>query len=167
MNRRRLLALAGATAIILGLAYIARPAGHVPPYDANLVRLAESALQGYCAGETLWKTGGAGDARLTGACRARLAKKKSDDPYMPAVIPNFCQAIIDAGWKEGTRAVCADIMVSNQYWPTYDGGLTNAWNRVRPYPRAAIVPTGPKRNGSRTGEHENQDRPTDTPRGLR
>lgn len=163
--RRHLLATVAVATVVLGLVYIARPAGHTPPYDANLVRLAESELQGYCAGDTLYKTAGEGNAGMARECRARLAAKHSDEPYMPAVIGAFCQAIVDAGW-EGTKADCTNIMVENQYWPTYAGGLSNQWNRARPYPRAAIVPADTKKDGSRTGEHENQERPTDYPRGI-
>ena len=166
VRKRQLLMAVGAVAVVLGLVYVARPAGHVPPYDANLVRLAESDLQGYCTGEAFWKSGGMGDARLASECRSRLGGKRPDEPNLTAVIPSFCSAIVDQGW-EGTRADCVEIMVANQYWPTYGGSITNQWNRARPYPRAAIVPSGPKSDGSRTGDRDAPTRPLEDPRGVR
>ena len=165
ITRRSLLTVTAIAVIVLGLMYVARPAGHIPPYDANLVRLAENDIQGYCTGEAFWKSGGTGDARLAAECRSRLKGKRPDDPKLTAVIPAFCAAIVEQGW-EGNRADCAEIMVANQYWPTYAGSITDQWNRARPYPRAAIVPSGPKQDGSRTGDRDTPMRPTEDPRGY-
>ena len=60
---RSLLGLVGVATVVLTLLYVTKQPGHVPLYDSNLVRLAESDLQGYCAGKVLWQTGGYGDAR--------------------------------------------------------------------------------------------------------
>mgnify|MGYP001587881744 FL=1 len=162
---RKLLALAGVATIALGLAYVSWPVGHIPPYDANLVRLAESNLQGYCSGEAFWRSGGAGSARLAGDCRTRLAGKRSNKPDLMAVPAAFCAAIVKEGW-EGTQPDCLSIMFDNQYWPTYDGAITAEWNRARPYPRPLISTTpGSQGNGSRTGDRNGGGRPTNPSRG--
>lgn len=149
--RRKLFVVGGVAAMILGLIYIAWPVGHIPPYDANLVRLAESELQGYCAGKTLIQTGGYGDKNMTAQCRAEKAKKYSDKPNLAVVQSAFCQAIVDGGW-DGTKKECLSIVADNEYWPTYDGSVTNAWNRARPYPATfATIGGGASSAGSRTG----------------
>jgi hypothetical protein len=148
----------GIVTIIGSLIYISWPVGHIPPYDANLTRLAESALQGYCSGKTLIDTGGGPDANMTAQCRATLAGRYSDAPNLSVVIGSFCQAILDGGWQ-GAKSDCTAIMAQNQYWPTYDGTITNAWNRARPYP-VTFLGTGKSSNGpgSRTGSHTGNSR---------
>jgi len=160
---RKLLTFAGVVTVALGLAYVAWPVGHIPPYDANLVRLAESELQGYCSGEAFWKSAGEGSASLAGQCRKRLAGRRSNAPSLMAVPGAFCAAIVKGGWT-GTRADCLGIMSDNQYWPTYDGSISNQWNRARPYPQPLIsTGAGPQSNGARTGNrngNERQNNPT-------
>lgn len=151
--KRRLLTVASVLLIVGGLAYVARPAGHVPLYDANLVRLAESKLEGYCAGQTFWNSGGnpEGDAAMAGRCRAERAGTMSAKSNPVAVPRAFCRAIVDAGW-ESTVAECLQIMAGSQYWPTYDGGISNAWNRARPYPISALPASeAEQQDDSRTG----------------
>lgn len=163
-GRRRKAGFLAAVLLIVGaVAYVARPAGHIPPYDANLVRLAETDLQGYCAGRTFWNTQGLGNAGVARACRSELREQHPDVPDLPAAERGFCQAISDQGWA-GTVGECLDILVANQYWPTYDGSLSNQWNRARPYPHvAATLGSGPRSDDSRTGsEHGGGDRPTGT-----
>ena len=162
---RKLLTFAGVVTVALGLAYVAWPVGHIPPYDANLVRLAESSLQGYCAGEAFWRSGGAGSASLAGQCRGRLAGKRSNVPNLNAVPGAFCAAIIAEGW-EGDQPSCLSIMSDNQYWPTYDGAITDQWNRARGYPLKAISVGGKPESESRTGDRPGQQR-KDDPRGER
>ncbi|MDR7492159.1 MAG: hypothetical protein QN122_12005, partial [Armatimonadota bacterium] len=158
--RLRLLAAAILAAGAAGLAvgYVARPAGHIPPYDANLVRLAETPLQAYCAGRTLWRTGGNpdGDGGMAADCRQELAEQYSDEPDLGAVPEAFCQAIVDEGWPNTVEA-CQEILATQQLWPTYNGGLSWHWNRARPYPGRAIA-GGPKaeEDGSRTGGRPDQ-----------
>ena len=142
----------GILAIVLAIAYIVRPVPHIPPYDANLVRLAESQRQGYCSGETFWKTQGTGNAAIAASCR-RQKTGMSDQPNMGDVPLAFCTAIVDAGW-DGDVPTCLDIMVGNQLWPTYDGSITDQWNRARPYPLSALPVVGPPPDSSRTGGHE-------------
>ncbi len=149
--QRKILAVAGVLAVVGGLMYLSWPVGHIPLYDANLTRLAESDLQGYCAGDTFWKSGGNGNGAMAAQCRSRLAKKHSNKPDLRVVQKEFCQAIVDNGWQ-GTVGDCLQIMVDNQYWPTYNGAITNAWNRARPYPQVfGSSSAGSSGSGSRTG----------------
>src|SRR3990167_10201178 len=163
---RRLLTLGGGLLVAGALVYVAQPAAHVPIYDANLVRLAESNLQGYCAGETLGNTGGEGDAATAAACRETRKGDRPDTPDVAAVPRAFCQAIVDAGWRDGSQAVCIEILTANKLWPTYDGGLTDQWNRARGYPLKAISVGGKPESESRTGDRPGQQR-QDDPRGRR
>ena len=160
MNKPRLLfSFIGISTIVLSLVYISLPVGHIPPYDANLIRLAESELQGYCAGETFWKTGGAGNGSEAASCRATRGKTMSDASNLQVVPEAFCRAIVDAGWQEGTNADCRGILSSSQLWPTYDGALSDQWNRARPYPGSIIILTpGSSGDSSRTGGHQGNDR---------
>lgn len=160
---RRLFTVAGVALVLLGLVYVAWPAGHIPPYDANLVRLAESDLQGYCSGESFWKSEGAGSADIAAQCRTRLAHQRPNTPNLMVVQGAFCTALVDSGWQ-GKQPDCLAIMGDNEYWPTYDGGITNQWNRARPYPRPLISTSiGSRSSGSRTGDRtggERQNNPT-------
>ncbi len=156
--KRRALAAGGIFVIAVSLFYISQPVGHIPPYDANLTRLAESQLQGYCAGKTFWISGGVGDAGQASLCRQQLKGKYSDKPNLRQVQPAFCQAIVDEGWA-GTVSDCLAIMSQNEYWPTYDGGITNSWNRARPYPvTIGGSSVGSQNGGSRTGGHQGNTR---------
>ena len=164
--KRYLLALAGLAVLAGAPLYVARSAPHIPPYDANLVRLAESELEGYCAGETFWGSQAQGNADMARDCRSRLAGQKAATPNLPAVVPAFCTAIIDSGW-EGSQWQCEEIMASNKYWPTYDGSITNAWNRARKYPVSPIaVKSTPPEDTSRTGDRPDRTRPDEAARGL-
>ena len=159
MKIRLLLGLAGIATIFGMLIYISIPAGHIPPYDANLVRLAESELQGYCAGESFWKSGGNGSGSIAKQCRSQRVKQKSDLPNVQEVPRAFCQAIVDMGWKAGTVAICEQILNDDQLWPTYDGSLSNQWNRARPYPGSLIIlKSGRTKDNSRTGGHQSNTR---------
>jgi hypothetical protein len=151
--RRKLLGLAGALVILGSVAYVAQPTGHVPPFDANLVRLAESELEGYCSGEVFWDTGG--NAAAAAACRAARRGTMSEMSDLAAVSPAFCRAVVDSGWDQDVAA-CLEILESEQLWPTYDGGLSDAWNRARPYPQAPIHKA--EMTDSRTGGHTGQVR---------
>ena len=152
---RSLLGLVGVATVVLTLLYVTKQPGHVPLYDANLVRLAESDLQGYCAGKVLWQTGEYGDARRARGCRDDLAEQRSNEPNPAVAVRAFCQAIVDEGW-DGVVSDCLGIMADGQLWPTYDGSMTDQWNRARPYPQVVFgTITTTQRDDSRTG-----DRPT-------
>ena len=136
---------------MVALAYVSRSTGHIPPYDANLVRLAESPLQGYCAGETLMKTQNyEGNKTMAAECRAKNSSAMSDKPNISKVEYAFCRAIV-ANDFSGSVDECLGILAQLQLWPTYDGGVTDQWNRARPYPRSAIQVVDQVPDGSRTG----------------
>lgn len=163
---RWLLGLLGVGVVVLGLAFLAYPVKHIPPFDANLVRLAETNLQGYCSGDAFWKSGGNGDANLARECRVRRSKKRSNEANMLDVQPAFCEGIVNNGW-EGTVQECIVILEDNEYWPTFDGNITNSWNRARPYPRFInSAGGGSKGDNSRTGGRqdngERENNPTHT-----
>jgi len=80
---------------------------------------------------------------------------------MAATVRGFCQAILDQGW-EGYMDACLAIMSQNQYWPTYDGALTDQWNRARPYPTTSLSGPGEEPDSSRTGGRSEGGRPGDT-----
>jgi hypothetical protein len=71
----------------------------------------------------------------------------------------FCQAVVDNGWQD-TQAACVSILQTNEYWPTYDGNITNAWNRARPYPNTFVLSGKGSNSGgnSRTGGHGTNSR---------
>lgn len=152
--RRKLLGLTGVATIVLALGFLMWPVGFIPPYDANLVRLADSSLQGYCSGDSFMKSGGVGSASLASDCRSARTGRLSDKPDMGVVQGSFCRAVVDNGWQ-GTMANCLSILQTNQYWPTYDGSLSNAWNRARPYPNRFVLAGRGRNSGgqSRTGGH--------------
>lgn len=154
--RRKLLGLIGIVVIVGSLAYVIRPAGHIPPYDANLVRLAETPLQGYCSGQTFMRTSGAGSATEAAGCRDEKLGLLSDSVNMGAVESSFCQAVLDSGWQ-GDMLTCLDILRTNELWPTYDGALSAAWNRAHKYPRQILGGNTPPDN-SRTGPRAGQNR---------
>lgn len=160
--KRRLVTIAGALILAGSIVYVARPAGHQPPYDADLNRLAESRLEGYCAGETLLKTGGNmdGNPPMAAQCRAARAGSMASRTDLAGVPRAFCRAIVDGGW-EGSHQDCLGILASNLYWPTFDGGITNAWNRARPYPLSQLSTGTPQAaDESRTGGRGSVVRPT-------
>lgn len=157
MNKKRLAAnVGGVLVVLLVLAYVGNRPGHQSPYDANLVRLAETERQGYCGGLTFWKTQGEGDAQVAKTCRPEHPER-SGRVNLVATETGFCQAVVDSGW-EGYVGSCLVILHDNQYWPTYDGGITNQWNRARPYPSAILEGVGGGDDGSRTGGRSGGER---------
>lgn len=157
--QRRILGVLGVLVCIMALVYISLPVGHIPLYDANLVRLAETDLQAYCSGNTIMKTGGNPDANLASECRTSKAGQYSNTYNLKNVQNLFCQAVLDAGWT-GTMTDCLGILTDNEYWPTYDGSISNQWNRARPYPGRFVPLSGGTRGSdtSRTGGHNGSTR---------
>lgn len=150
------MAVVGLSIVILGIIYVSWPVGHIPPYDANLTRLAETERQGYCAGYSFINSQGEPNPGRVRGCRKK--NMLSDKPNLIVVQKAFCQGVVDGGW-EGNVNQCLLIMGQEQYWPTYDGGITNAWNRARPYP-LTFLPTQAQTGGdnSRTGNHNGSER---------
>ena len=146
--KRKMMFIFGMIVIVISLIYVARPAGHTPPYDANLVRLAETPRQGYCSGVAFWASEGVGNSST--AARCRKGSTRSDKPDMVRVQVSFCKAVTDAGYDGGVQQ-CLQILSSEQLWPTYDGALTNQWNRARPYPSPGLPSSVPQKDQSRTG----------------
>ena len=149
----------GAVVVIWALWYVFQPVAHIPLYDANLVRLAETELQGWCAGDTFWKSQGAGNAAEAADCRARNEVGYSTEVDLTRVQSTFCGAIVSGGWP-GKKQECIDILNEQELWPTYDGALSNQWNRARPYPVSTIVTVGDSTQKSRTGGHVGTGRDT-------
>ena len=150
-NWKRIAAhVVGISVVLLVLAYAVRPSPHVPLYDANLVRLAETERQGYCSGTTFWRTQGEGDTGVARECR-ETHPEESGRVNLLLAERGFCRGIVDGGWDGGSVTDCVAILGSYQYWPTYDGSITDQWNRARPYPRPAISGAADQTDDSRTG----------------
>jgi hypothetical protein len=143
---RKLAVLAAAT-ILFGFIYVIRDVGHVPLFDANIQRLAETVQEGYCAGVTFWTHGG--EPNPTTAQECRDTSQRPTDYNLAGVQDAFCYGVVDTGYGGG-QELCLTILQNNRYWPTYDGGLTNAWNKAYPYPGDRILVTQP--DDSRTGD---------------
>ena len=119
-----------------GIVYVKWPVGHIPTYDAHLVRLAETPLQGYCAGIVFWSTQGQGSGWQAADCRKHFAHNKKFKHYVSLSIAQkyFCKGIIKMGYDGGVGS-CIGVLDSYSYGPTYTGGLTADWNQARPYPK--------------------------------
>lgn len=127
-----------------------RDPGHVPLFDADLNRLAESELEGYCAGKVFWVERG-GNAEMAADCRA--ANPQMDDQYNLGVVQMaFCLGARASGFSGDVTVDCLQVLEQNQLWPTYDGSITDAWTKANPYPGDVWAP--PSGSGSRTGGRE-------------
>ena len=145
----RKLGLLALIAVIGGGWYLLHDVGHIPVYDAHLVRLAESPLEGYCAGTTFWTSQGQGDAESAARCRTTADYPAEKD--LSKVVTWFCVGISTAGWQ-GTAQDCENIMYGQKMWPTYDGSISKSWSKSAPYPGELIL-VGPP-DDSRTGGRE-------------
>ncbi len=150
----RKLAILAIITIIGGFFYLVRDIGHVPMFDANINRLAETAAQGYCAGVTFWTNQGQPDAQKAAECRAETSY--STDINLAIVVESFCIGVQDSGYA-GSVDDCVGIMNSHRWWPTYDGGIADAWNRAYPYPGDRVLVDTPQDN-SRTGNRSGFNR---------
>ena len=147
MRRLGLLAL---IVVVGGGFYLIRDPGHIPLFDAGLKRLAESELEGYCAGTTFWKHNGQPDAADAAECRSQSTYNSTID--IARVTPAFCRGVSDSGYAGGVGA-CIGILTSGKLWPTFEGGLTDAWSKTAPYPGdlAFVIPADDSRTGERDG----------------
>ena len=140
--------------IVAGFVYLMKDVGHVPPFSANLERLAESEGEGYCAGVGFWG-GNSDEERKVAAAECRTTYTETDID-LTVVQESFCRGIVDRGYRSGV-ADCMNIVTINRYWPTYDGGITRSWSRKFPYPGDLILQ--PSSNpDSRTGDRATDDR---------
>lgn len=160
-NMKRFLAVSGVFMVLLGGVYVGRPQGHVPPFDADLRRLAETELEGFCSGLIYWQTRGQGSAADAKACRAE--EDKSTEVDLRVVQLAFCRGAREGGFPGDVVTDCLLVLQALELWPTYDGQLSEAWNRAYPYPYPndfEAAPTdGRAQPGSRTGEREELTRP--------
>jgi hypothetical protein len=157
----RKLALIALIAIAGGAFYLIRDVGHIPLFDANLQVLAESEVEGYCAGLTFWSNRGSGNAAEAAACRNE--SDRSTDPDLTRVPAFFCMAVREAGFA-GTVDECLGILDGQKLWPTRDGDLTNSWSQSAPYPGdlAFVVPPSDSRTGTREGFDRGDEAPPTT-----
>ena len=146
---KRLVVLALLT-LVGGFFYLIHDVGRIPLYDANITRLAETPLEGYCAGQTFWRNNGEADAGRAVECRN--SSERSDEVNLSQVVPQFCQAVVDEGFQ-GAKSDCENVVNDRRWWPTYDGGLTDAFTKAYPYPGDKVL-TPPVNDDSRTGDRE-------------
>ena len=147
---RSLLALGAVALLLFGFAGFILAPGHVPLLDANRTRLAESYLEGWASGFTYIRTGGSGSATI--AAEQRESHAALDNTYDPTVVHSaFCGGAVAAGFGGNAQTDCVDVLVDLQWWPTYDGELTGAWNDAFPYPLGALG-EAPAEDSGRTGD---------------
>lgn len=146
----KLLAILAISTVLIGGFLVMRDPGHIPLFDADLNRLAESELEGYCAGKVFWVERG-GDAEMAADCRA--ANPAMDNQYNLGTVQwSFCLGAKAAGFGGDVTVDCLQVLEQEQLWPTYDGSITNAWTKANPYPGDVWAP--PAGSGSRTGGRE-------------
>jgi len=120
-------------AVLAAFAYLFQPQGHIPPFDANRWRLAESDLEGYCAGVVVTSTGQrTRNPGMAASCRAENAASHDPELDIESAITGFCAAISEGMGM--TVEECRSIVAQNKIWPLYDGGFTTDWNETFPYP---------------------------------
>ncbi len=153
MTWRSVTLLIAALAILTaGAAYIIIPPPYPGIFDADLKRLAETELEGWCSGITFATTNGVGDATQAAECRTEYEGRPTDINH-PIVIIAFCNGVLHGG-LDTTTTQCQAILGSRGYWPTMDGEITAAFNDQYPYPgetfRASRSDTpDPSRTGQR------------------
>ncbi len=143
------MAILGVVTLALAFAFVAQPEGFVPLFDADLKRLSMTEHEAQCAAEGFM----AGNpAEVATECRETNAHSTTID--LEQVTPRFCthisSVITTLSYDD-----CLRIMYDMEYWPTYDGEITNAWNRTAPYPLSVLFSdSGDQRDTGRTGERE-------------
>lgn len=151
---RRFLALLAISTVLIGGFLVMKDPGHVPLFDSNLARLAESELEGFCSGLVYWDSEGAGSESLAKDCRATYTDMSAVYD-LTTVQWAFCVGVVAAGFNGDPTTDCLQFLQQERYWPTYDGALTNAWAKGYRYPGDVFVAVG---NGSRTGDREEAPR---------
>ncbi len=97
-----------------------------------------------------WRNNGEANAERAADCRKDT--QRSDDVDLSTVVNHFCRAVKDEGFM-GAVSDCEGIIASRRWWPTYDGGLTDAFNKAYPYPGDRLLQPPPADN-SRPGDRE-------------
>lgn len=152
----KLLAISGIGTVLMGLALLIVPVGHVPLLDANRQILVETEAGGYCAGEVWSQTQGWGDIEAMEECIE--LSTLSSEINLRAVQGAFCRGLVSRGFPI-TVDECLAIMGAQKYWLTEEGTLTNTWNSRFPYPLSDFgSPTQQTGDESRTGERDLNER---------
>jgi hypothetical protein len=140
--------------------WIADP-GRIPALDFNRQVLAETEVEGYCAGRIYWTTN-AGSASKAKACR-NATPDMSTEVNHAVVIISFCRGVLAEGFPGNVQSDCADAIAARSLWPTMDGRLTSAFDDTKgyPYPGDRVLPPPP--SDSRTGSREGFDRGDEAP----
>lgn len=154
---KKLMAIAAVLVTAGSLIYMMFANPHVPILDANRQVLAETELQGYCAGRTYFSSQGRGDLAYAKECWDEYADNKSSAIQHEVVQEAFCKGLVAAGLPI-TTSECMNVLVTYQYWPTMSGRLTGSWNRAFPYPLEQSSADLQYGDSSRTGDRENNDR---------
>ncbi len=153
MVRNLILATLAGIILIAGAFYVIVPPPYPGIFDADLNRLAETYEQGWCAGETFWKTKGGGDPGAAKQCAETL--DASTEINHEAVVPAFCRGVSNAGWQGNVKLDCIDFIEDAEMWPTIDGRLSRAFDENYPYPGGFFKATKTDTpDNSRTGDRE-------------
>jgi hypothetical protein len=159
----RKLALIALIAIAGGAFYLIRDVGHIPLFDANLQVLAESEVEGYCAGFVADRFNKPHD-KPAADCRAANADL-SDAVNYTTVQKSGCLGYAKATNKPSDWVTgCTSWMQREKFWPTRDGRITNNWSPTAPYPLDVMFDEPPtdSRTGTRDGFSRDDEAPTTT-----
>ncbi len=150
--KNRVIAILGVVTLVLAIAFVAQPEGFVPLFDADLNRLTMNRSEAHCAAVGFVATNGP-----AAAANCRADDNRTTNTDLEAVVPEFCIELTTV--LALTYADCLSIMYDMQYWPTYDGDITNSWTRSAPYPLSVLTTPGAGQDGGRTGDRPDIQRP--------
>lgn len=129
----KFLAFLGVLTMAGVLIFLIIPPGPPMLFDGNLTRLAQSSSEGYCAGYGYFQSAtAAASKKITEECREKSTLETDVD--LTKVIMSWCIGAQAAGYDGSVSGHCVPILIGLQYWPTYDGWLTQAWTDLHPYP---------------------------------
>ncbi len=147
--KNKVMAILGVATLALAFAFVAQPTGFVPLFDADLNRLSMTQREAQCAAEGFMASNSE-----EGAAECRETNALPTDIDLEGVTPRFCTHISSV-ISTLSYEDCLRIMYDMEYWPTYNGEITNAWNRSAPYPLSVLFSdSGDQRDTGRTGERE-------------
>jgi hypothetical protein len=87
------------------------------------------------------------------AAEARDTHPELNQDYDPTVVvAAFCSGAVSGGFRGNQTTDCVNVVNELQWWPTYDGQLSSAWNTAFPYPLGALGEAPPEDSGGRTGD---------------
>jgi hypothetical protein len=129
----KFLAFLGVLVMAGVLIYLAIPPGVPKLFDGNLTRLAQTDAEGYCSGLAFFRANSAEEAKdIAAGCREDTTLSTTVD--LARVTMAFCLGAKKGGYTGSIQFGCVDVLKSLQFWPMYDGGITDAWTRSHPYP---------------------------------